>query len=1460
MRLDRFCVPAGEDILLDAGGFLQSPPIWYSQTPSVVPLTEACAASAVLLGEAGIGKSHALSTVLEARRSSGHPGTCVRVDLGQVRLWEDLIRKARPVLNQLGAQETSPESGPSDDAAASEHLLVLDGVDECQATGKELAGWFTDLANTYDCRGLHVLIACRSMAYTEILREAVATAFGITDARTYTLAPLRQSDLAVAAAAKEADPEKFIEAVTTAGAQTLARTPLTLALLLDTFLEHSALPASRADLYAFALPHAVMHQGKDRAADDLDGSQAQRFAVAARVTCYCLLTGADGITTVRTPGPDRALLPIDTFLGARETTADDIFVIERPLIESVLHSALFSSRGPAAARPAHASIASYLTARYLVDRHIPGEQLQGLIVHRGETGEPSIPTTLHELAAWLIALRPDLGPWLIGIDPQAIASYSSYIGDAHCTKLIVDGLLQQARDHTSRHGQYWKPTGNLRHPGLTEQLQQALHDAASRPYHGDYEFELLFMLIADNRLGELLPTVAGIACDTQRPPELRRLAAACARILNADGAAPLLKPILAELAEHPERDPADGLRGLVLATCRPSLTTDELTSALTPPRADAGSYTLFCQDLPASLTDDQVAPFLDWASTRLMDPDSLWGGWSGAVAMTQDLLDRALSGPAAEERIPAVATRLRPYLRTYPRLAVPAPLCALLNDPDDQYTRHLRRTLTRHLIDVACDDEDALLLAEGWDTQPPRPVRWRSVSATGPDREQRTGLLDAADLAWLVDLERGLSDEKARYAWPALSYVWSMVRTTDTGQEAAWTTRGTRVWRQVFARDFEPIRLDDPLAERLRAQAARRRSSARPWEGRADFAAATRSLLTQAASGDTDSFVILCRNLQCHPGTGTFQATEIPGDLLSLPATAILADGYRRALLTAAQCFLAQALPIDDSWIGTHSLPERPWAAVLAFTALLDDGDTLNTLPPGQWRAWAPTLLAFPLTSPAAQHNTPRIRLLEMARPHTAQELETTYDTLVRALYAADETMPALELASSIWTPELETRLLQTLTDLTARAHAHALDPATGSSGHEVLAFVLSALLQHGSAGTRHQVLERFGLPLRDPTPARDDRLDAAYLRVFLIETPQEIWRTAEHRFRIDSTALEAVADALQRSRSTRAWLTKMPTPALADIARILLDHYQPETSPAHSETAPHNHSTVVLDHLASRGTSEAIRLLRALTADRPHDRILRTLLEEAEETHRERSWVPPTPGELRDLIHDPRRRLVKNATDLLDLVLVLLNKIQEDLAQGTLPAAILWNETELETLPDGRRGNQRLRFPKDENLISDYLAHTLRRDLVEGGILVNREVQVYRNLKGAGDRIDLLLQAPTTVRTQSVPRLPDELVAQVAIEVKGNWHDKIDTAMETQLADDYLGALHTRNGLYLIAFFPNGQWTARERRRPAAGQTQATLQETYDVQAAHLNETRNLDIRAFVLDCTIRNPAQRNT
>lgn len=67
-------------------------------------------------------------------------------------------------------------------------------------------------------------------------------------------------------------------------------------------------------------------------------------------------------------------------------------------------------------------------------------------------------------------------------------------------------------------------------------------------------------------------------------------------------------------------------------------------------------------------------------------------------------------------------------------------------------------------------------------------------------------------------------------------------------------------------------------------------------------------------------------------------------------------------------------------WIGTDGLPAPSMGGHLRLRALLGDGRAvLSSLSPGQWQAWASTLLAFLLNSTAARRIGPRGRLL--ARP-----------------------------------------------------------------------------------------------------------------------------------------------------------------------------------------------------------------------------------------------------------------------------------------------------------------------------------------------------------------------------------------------------------------------------------------------------------------------------------------------
>jgi hypothetical protein len=219
-------------------------------------------------------------------------------------------------------------------------------------------------------------------------------------------------------------------------------------------------------------------------------------------------------------------------------------------------------------------------------------------------------------------------------------------------------------------------------------------------------------------------------------------------------------------------------------------------------------------------------------------------------------------------------------------------------------------------------------------------------------------------------------------------------------------------------------------------------------------------------------------------------------------------------------------------------------------------------------------------------------------------------------------------------------------------------------------------------------------------------------------------------------------------------------------------------------------------------------------------------------------TWTPPDLAQLQQLVANLSRRYLRHGADLLDVVTIVLAEIERDSLQGITPIArLLWNET--------RKGTQTAWRPKLEADLSDFLADQLRVRIAGRGIIVNREVEIQRiSSYGVGERVDLLVQA-----LASPPDLPAEQIA-IVIEVKGNWNDDLLTAMRTQLADDYLSTIGTSHGIYLVGWFPPGQWDQTDRLRAKAARRSAEqLAVELERQAKQLRSDRLLYIRPILLD-----------
>jgi hypothetical protein len=138
-----------------------------------------------------------------------------------------------------------------------------------------------------------------------------------------------------------------------------------------------------------------------------------------------------------------------------------------------------------------------------------------------------------------------------------------------------------------------------------------------------------------------------------------------------------------------------------------------------------------------------------------------------------------------------------------------------------------------------------------------------------------------------------------------------------------------------------------------------------------------------------------------------------------------------------------------------------------------------------------------------------------------------------------------------------------------------------------------------------------------------------------------------------------------------------------------------------------------------------------------------------------------------------------------------------------------------------------------------------LRRELIESGIVANREVEIGR-VAGArlGSRTDIKVEAITTADSGR-----SHNVITAVIETKGCWNPELRSAMQTQLVEDYLVRLAAPAGVYLVGWFDKQRWDPRDSRRTRTPNlSYIDAQAEFDIQAAA--QPPAFIVRAVVLDC----------
>ncbi|HKP01924.1 MAG TPA: hypothetical protein VJU77_01060 [Chthoniobacterales bacterium] len=259
---------------------------------------------------------------------------------------------------------------------------------------------------------------------------------------------------------------------------------------------------------------------------------------------------------------------------------------------------------------------------------------------------------------------------------------------------------------------------------------------------------------------------------------------------------------------------------------------------------------------------------------------------------------------------------------------------------------------------------------------------------------------------------------------------------------------------------------------------------------------------------------------------------------------------------------------------------------------------------------------------------------------------------------------------------------------------------------------------------------------------------------------------------------------------------------------------------------------------LVTRATLEACASLRALADLVPPDQRvwMQWRHNEAVKNALRLAWTARTrtPAQIIAIARDFRVVAIDTIDELLEAVEASLERLQCRLHMAeSAELHALWNEP-------GRTG---VATPKDELVLSNIVHDWIKRDLgPNGGIVLNREVQATLLSK-----LDIKVEALSS-RHNAEP-------LTLIIEIKGDWHPQITTALGKQLAKHYLLPNHWTHGIYLVGWFQSVEVQGKKRGWPPPTFTDA---EQIVRGWAQTQTPSGLIIRSHLLDCRLAQSSQR--
>ncbi|MCH7827389.1 MAG: putative Ig domain-containing protein, partial [Bacteroidetes bacterium] len=1175
--------------------------------------------------------------------------------------------------------------------------------------------------------------------------------------------------------------------------------PITLNFVTNLFIKNKTLPSSRKEIYEEGLKLLIEEQNPSRKESKLlkRHSNAQKLIVAQRIASIMILCNKSSICLDRNiKNINETDIFIDEIIGGMEVIGQTEVTITEELIKDTLNTGLFVLNNVNKLGWFHQTFTEFLTARYLFIRELQEEQLLNILFQDIDGEKKAIPQ-LNETIGWVVTFYPSLFATIVDHDVEVLLNSDVTLQDDKSKERLIDNLLrlfEEQRLYDLKFS-FKQSYHKLRHPNIINQLRKVINNKNQNSITKNVAVD-----IAEScKVIELQSDLLKIFLNKKDSINIRNnVGWALKRVADKNHICKMREVLFSDLVE----DVDDELRGICLISLWPDfISIKELFSVLNKPKNShfSGNYVMFLMDLRLEhIKSNDILFALEWV-TKQDSKHNL------VMHRSADIIDN-------------VMFKAWQYINDECILnAYKDAVIHLINNYDDIITGKLANEFYQ--------------LYEQDDYNRRRLITAILNSFNDPIKEYSKFYLPTRriiffkDFIWMLNQSILEKNEDRKKAWVDLSRSYFDNSNTEHINKLIEKSSDESIIYDEFKFLLKPIVINSEEAIKEKRNYNKyfkpRNLEDKRNLYRLSYKENLLKLLTKLKDGEIEIlwhlYLFLCSNPERKS-----QVSEINSDVTCYPGWKILIDEDKNLIISSSKKYLIDIDPKNDDWFGTNNF-HRPAMAGYKIIRLLINSDYnfINTFQKEVFIKWAPIIVAYPVSYGLDKGDYPQ-KIVQIFYDRIPQEMLVLFRKQLDYETDRDEIVWIPKKFEYCWDDKIEKVLFNKLQDKN-------LLPNCFSS-------IVSDLQERKYNPIYDFLLAKLNLPFsNEVNEYRKILISSEFLLYFYYRKVwSSIWVLINNNLEFGKELFLKIA---YDRNNRKNFLTETTEDELADLFIWLAKNF-----PFEEDDEPRDAHFIgpreelkyfkndVINLLKERGTNAAQLSIQKIKKAFPHLDWINYVLYESKVISRYKSWIPPTPVELLFLLEDKSKRLIKNESELVILIIESLNRLEKEMHGVSTPVNFIWNSKPI--------------TPKSENELSDFIKIHLQRDLKN--TIINREVEI-RPTRGniKGENTDLLIQTFTSSEKVS------DLIS-VIIEVKGSWNPKLKTDMETQLLNRYLKNNQCKNGIYLVGWFLCDSWDKNDYR--IKNNPKIKIE---DVRQLFYKQTESLtrksySLHSFVLDCRL--------